>query len=123
MSAPTDNHNNGLSRLWRRKPVLLIGFATAATLALFFGLNALRDLHDLHQREQQFRVQPWMTPSFLASNYNIPIEDVLGALEIDDSAKLRRTPIGMIARRNAKSRSEAIDALNKILETQREETR
>ncbi|MCO6185488.1 hypothetical protein [Rhizobium sp. L1K21] len=89
-----------LRRLWQENRLLLIAFSVAAALTLLFALRfvfAALYWHDPSHRNQP--LEPWMTLRYVAHSWNVPVEALVQALDIDPDQRggLRRRPIEDIA--------------------------
>jgi hypothetical protein len=88
-----------LAWLWAHHRVLLIAFMLAVAAALFFSVRATLFLvywSDPDHRDQP--IEGWMTPRYVATSYDLPIEVVTDMLDIVPEAE-RRPTLEMLARR------------------------
>lgn len=85
-----------IGHLWARHRWLLMGFAAALALALFFGVRAavLAVLWSGHQDET---LAGWMTPRYVAMSWDVPPEVVGEALAIAQDGSGRRLTLAEIA--------------------------
>lgn len=103
-------------RLWRRKPLLIIGFSLAIALTVLFGVRTAFKYSYWSQHEHE-RVAPWMTPHFVARTNNVDVEFVRQSLGLPAGDNDRRT-IYRIARDTDQSPRDLVkqveDALAKV---------
>ncbi len=94
-----------LGRLWVTNRLLVIAFAVAVALTLFFGARtATRYVYWTAHREEP--VQSWMTIGYIAKSWSVERNAVFEAAGIDPLSRDRRT-----LARIARERGESVDDL------------
>lgn len=89
-----------LRRLWRQRPVALIGFVIAALAVVFFAVRML--VFTIYWADPAHRDRPpegWMTPGMVARTRHLPSEVVAEALGLDSEAPRRMTLAEIAAER------------------------
>jgi len=91
---------NRLRRLWRRRPIALIGFAVAALAVAFFAVRMV--VFTAYWADPAHRDSPiegWMTPGMVARSRHLPPEAVAEALGLDHTAPRHMTLAELAAER------------------------
>ena len=71
-----------LTTLWRENRLLVMAFLAALSLAIFFGVGALRHARDFNAAPDQ-PIKGWMTPRYVAFSWDLPREFMIETLEIE----------------------------------------
>lgn len=99
----------------------IIGLIFVVTLIVFciLSLRVIGAVRAWHQPPTPYintsGVQPWMTVSYIARTYRVPESELLTALNLPATDENRRTPLGVLARRNHQSLDANIAAINSML--------
>ncbi|MBO6719529.1 MAG: hypothetical protein JJ913_16360 [Rhizobiaceae bacterium] len=83
-------------RLWRDNRLLLIAFAVAAVLTLFFAVRTVA-FYVYWAGHQNVAIEGWMTIGYVAHSYRLDPQDLQDALGFDPRQP-NRHPLGRIAR-------------------------
>jgi len=87
--------------LWRQNRVLLIGFAFALLVTLFFAVRLV--VHAVYWSElRDADLAEWMTIGYIAQSYHVERDDLARAVELEPSSG-RRLTLAEIARRTGQS--------------------
>ena len=120
-SSGDDDSMQSLHRLWRRKPLVLIGFTAAVTLSALFGYRAFAHYSDLQDRIGK-PVAGWMTPGFIARHYDLDLDDVFEALGIEENTP-KHQPLSRMARNTGVPRTELIARVEAAIDREHPERR
>ncbi len=70
-----------LAAIWRHNRLLVLAFLVALSLAVFFGLGALRHAHDFKTIPDQ-TIQGWMTPRYVSHSWDLPRDTMIETLDL-----------------------------------------
>ncbi len=83
--------------LFKAHPVLTPAFMLAATLTLLFAIRTIAfTIYWADPAHRDRAIEPWMTPRYVAQSWDLPPEEVAGALGIA-SGSARRVSMAEIA--------------------------
>ncbi len=78
--------------LWQRHRLLMIAFAIAATLTLFFALRMVMfALYWADPTHRQQPPEPWMPLRYVAYSWDVPPQELAAALGLGPDARRRLT--------------------------------
>jgi hypothetical protein len=106
-------------RLWQTNRLLLIAFAVAATLTLFFAVRTAA-FYIYWSGHQNVPIEGWMTIGYVAHSYRVPPLELQEALGFDRDDP-NRHPLGRIARDMGISLDELINRVEAALGATRED--
>ncbi len=109
-----------VSRLWQTHRLLLIAFAAAAALTLFFAIRTAA-FFVYWANHQELPIEGWMTIGYVAHSYRVPPERLQEALGFDPRDP-NRHPLGRIARETDVPLAELIDRVEAAIAALRENT-
>lgn len=71
-----------LAALWRENRLLVLAFLVALSLAVFFGLGAIRHARGFDVAKDQ-PVKAWMTPRYISHSWHLPRGMMIETLQIE----------------------------------------
>ena len=81
-----------LAHLWAEHKLLFLSFALALTITLFFIIRtAVFFVYWSDPAHRNQPLAPWMTPRYIGHSYNLPPEDILLMLGLDEAPSQRPT--------------------------------
>jgi len=107
----------GVGDFWRRHRVLLVGFAFALLVTLFFAVRLV--VHAVYwSQHRDAELAEWMTIGYVAQSYNIERDDLARAVGLEPGSG-RRLTLAEIARRTGQSVDEIETALLSAIQAER----
>ena len=107
----------GVGDFWRRHRVLLVGFALALLVTLFFAVRLV--VHAVYwSQHRDAELSGWMTIGYVAQSYHIARDDLALAVGLEPGSG-RRLTIAEIARRTDQSVGEVETALLSAIQVER----
>jgi hypothetical protein len=85
-----------IRHLWSRHRWLCIGFVAMVLLALLFGLRATVRLN-AWSGDRDEAIAGWMTPRYVAMNWDVPPDVIASALDLERDGNGRRVTLAEIA--------------------------
>lgn len=83
---------SGLARLWRDHRQLLMAFAAAFALALFFAVRmAVSWVYWSDPARREMAIEGWMTPGFVARSWGVERDVIAGVLGLAPGEARGRT--------------------------------
>jgi hypothetical protein len=107
-----------LGHLWAHHKFLFLSFALALVVTVFFILRTVVFFvywSDPAHRNQP--LEPWMTPRYIGNSYELPPEEILQMLNVQEPERIRPT-LDWIARQKGISTHELIADLTRQLDAQ-----
>ena len=105
--------------LWRQNRFLLVGFALALLVTLFFAVRLV--VHAVYwSQHRDAELADWMTIGYVAQSYDVERDDLARAVGLEPGSGLRLT-IAEIARRTGRSVDEIETALLSAIQAERAE--
>jgi hypothetical protein len=108
-----------VKRLWQTHRLLLIAFATALVLTLFFAVRTTV-FFIYWAGHQNVPIEGWMTIGYVAHSYRLAPEELQDALGFDPH-RPNREPLGRIAREMRIPLDELIDRVEAAIAAARAE--
>jgi hypothetical protein len=103
--------------LWRQNRVLLVGFAFALLVTLFFAVRLV--VHAVYwSQHRDADLAEWMTIGYVAQSYHIERDDLARAVGLEPGSG-RRLTIAEIARRTDQSVDKVETALLSAIQAER----
>jgi hypothetical protein len=103
--------------LWRQNHVLLVGFAFALIVTLFFAVRLV--VHAIYwSQHRDADLAEWMTIGYVAQSYHIERDDLARAVGLEPGSG-RRLTIAEIARRTDQSVDEVETVLLSAIQAER----
>jgi hypothetical protein len=103
--------------LWRQNRVLLVGFAFALIVTLFFAVRLV--VHAIYwSQHRDADLAEWMTIGYVAQSYHIERDDLARAVGLEPGSG-RRLTIAEIARRTDQSVDEVETVLLSAIQAER----
>ena len=107
----------GVGDFWRRHRVLLVGFALALLVTLFFAVRLV--VHAVYwSQHRDAELAGWMTIGYVAQSYHIERDDLARAVGLEPGSG-RRLTIAEIARRTDQSVDEVETVLLSAIQAER----
>ena len=109
----------GVGDFWRRHRVLLVGFAFALLVTLFFAVRLV--VHAVYwSQHRDAELAEWMTIGYVAQSYRVERDDLARAVGVEPGFGQRLT-IAEIAERTHQSVNEVEEALLAVIRARRAE--
>jgi hypothetical protein len=103
--------------LWRQNRFLLVGFALALLVTLFFAVRLV--VHAVYwSQHRDAELADWMTIGYVAQSYDIERDNLARAVGLEPGSG-RRLTIAEIARRTSRSVDEIETALLSAIQAER----
>ncbi len=102
-----------IQALWRRHPLVSVGFGLAVIISLVFAIRGLMFAGMLWMRAEQ-PVEGWMTPRFIALAYGIGVREVEAALGLTD-ADARGVSLDRLAGQTGQPVAEVMAPINALI--------